>query len=153
MPPLTDSRLFLRDDELDQSVGLILMAQRQLQAAAETARKAAGLSQSELDVLVGMRSFPGRTVGELRGQLCMTAPTFARVLGQLDGRALVRKQRGVVDGRRRQLYLSEAGEALMAAVTEALRGRLRAAYRIAGAENVAGARATLEALVTGDGDG
>jgi DNA-binding MarR family transcriptional regulator len=152
MPPLTDSRLYLRDDELDQSVGLILMAQRQLQVAAEEARKAAGLSQSELDVLLGIRNFPGRTVNELRAQLFMTVPTFARLLGQLEGRALVRKKKSREDGRSRQLYLSEAGLSLIEPVVEALRGRLKTAYRIAGAENVAGARATLDALM-GDGHG
>lgn len=149
-----DSRLFLRDEELDHGVALVLAAQRHLQAAAEAARGEAGLSKSELDVLLAMAAYPGCTVGELRAHLFMTAPTFARLLGRLDGRDLVRKQRGAVDGRRRQLYLNETGDALMAPIADALRERLRTAYRMAGAENVAGARATLDAVTgTGEGDG
>ena len=91
-------------------------------------------------------------VGDLRNRLNMTAPTFARILGRLDGRDLVRKQRGRIDGRQRRLYLSDAADTLMTPIVEALRDRVRTAYRIAGAESVAGARAMLDAL-TGEDNG
>lgn len=145
-----DSRLFLRDEELDHGVALLLAAGRQLRQAAGEARLAAKLSQSELDMLLAMRAHPGSTVSELRDRLNMTQPTFARLLGRLDGRDLVRKQRGRIDGRQRRLYLSDAADSLMTSIVDNLRNRLRSAYRLAGAENVAGARAMLDALTVAE---
>lgn len=152
MVAVMDSRLFLRDEELDQGVALILSAQRQLKAASDEVRREAHLSDSELELLLAMRARPGQTVGALRSQLFMAVPTFARLLGQLDKRDLIRKQRSTSDSRQRQLYLSDAGEVVMAPITEALRTRLRQAYKLAGVENVVGARATLDA-VSGERDG
>ena len=152
MVVMMDSRLFLRDEELDQGVELILAAQRHLRAAADDVRREARLSESELELLLAMRAKPGQTVGALRSHLFMAVPTFARLLGQLDKRNLIHKQRGSSDSRQRQLYLSDAGEAMMSPITEALGSRLRQAYKAAGAENVAGTRATLDA-VSGERDG
>ncbi|MEO9971101.1 MAG: MarR family winged helix-turn-helix transcriptional regulator [Hyphomonadaceae bacterium] len=145
-----DRRLFLLDEELDHGVGLILAAERQLRGAVDQVRQAAELSQSEMDVLLAIRAHPGCVVGDLRNRLNMTAPTFARILGRVDGRDLVRKQRGRIDGRQRRLYLSDAADTLMTPIVEALRDRVRTAYRIAGAESVAGARAMLDALTGAD---
>ena len=145
-----DRRLFLRDEELDHGVSLILAAQRQLKATANDVRRTAGLTQSELELLLAIRAWPGRTVGELRDTLFMTVPTFARLLGGLDERGLVRKNRGAIDGRQRQLNLSDAADVLLAPIVDVLRDRLRTAYRLAGAENVAGARAMLDALTGGE---
>ena len=152
MGAMVDSRLFLRDEELDHGVALILSAQRHLKAAVSQVRRQVGLSESELELLLAMRAKPGQTVGWLRGHLFMSVPTFARILGRLDKRDLIRKQRGVSDSRQRQLYLSDAGEKMITPIADVLRSQLREAYKMAGVESVAGARATLDA-VSGGGDG
>lgn len=142
-----EGRLFLRDDELDHSVGLILAAEKQLARAADHAMQSAELSRGAFDLLMGMRARPGLSVGQLRRHLAMTVPTFARLLGQLDKRGLVAKKRAGRDARARLLTLSSEGEALATPIALALREALRPAFRKAGAENVAGARAVLDALM------
>ena len=141
-----DPRLFLRDEELDRGVALIMASERALSQAAEASRKAGALSKTELQALMAIRATPGLTVSELRGKLGATVPTLARILGKLDERGLVRRKKSGQDGRKRKLELSLAGEAVAEPVASAMRNALRAAYRSAGSDQVAGARAVLEAL-------
>ncbi len=142
-----DPRLFLTDHELDRSVGLILSGAGELERTAEAARRSAGVSRSELQVLLALRYRPGRTVSEVRAALGMTVPTFARLIGGLDARGLIARERGAGDGRRRRLSLSDAGMTLTTPLAAALRDRLRLAFRASGPEAVAGARRVLDALV------
>jgi CheY-like chemotaxis protein len=90
-----DPRLFLMDQELDRGVGLLLAGASELTRAAEAARRKAGLSKPEMQILMTIRYWPGlrpsRTCGTLVG---MTVPTFARILGQLDQRSLIEKEVG-----------------------------------------------------------
>lgn len=145
-----DGRLFLRDEELDSGAALILLAEKSLVAAADTAMSEAGLSRGEFDVLMNIRAQPGLAVSEIRARLGMTVPTFARLLGQLDQRNLIDKTRSGRDARARLLHLSADGKALAEPIAEALRRVLRPAFREAGAEQVAGARSLLEALTRED---
>ena len=141
-----DPRLFLRDEELEHGVSLILAGERRLAAASESARKAARLNRTEMQALLAIRSMPGLTVTELRERLAATVPTMARILGKLDTRGLIRRKKSGKDGRQRRLELSLAGEAVTEPLAAAMREVLRTAYRHAGSEQVAGARAVLEAL-------
>lgn len=145
-----EGRLFLRDEELDDGAALILAGQKRLMASAQKAMEAADLNQGAFDLLMGIRAKPGLTVSQMRERLAMTVPTFARLLGQLDKRDLIAKTRSGRDARARLLNLSPAGKALADPIADVLREALRSAYRKAGAENVAGARAVLEALSEGD---
>ncbi len=142
----TDPRLYLRDEELDRGVGLILAGERALAAAAETARLAADLSRSEMQALLAIRYQPGLSVGQLRERIAATVPTLARILGSLDERGLIERPRAGQDRRQRQLALSPSGDALTAPIAAAMRERLKQAYREAGPDQVAGARCLLEAL-------
>ena len=141
-----DPRLFLRDEELDRGVALILAGERALLRAAESSRKSAALNGSEMRALMAIRALPGLTVSDLRTALGATVPTMARILGKLDERGLVRRKKSGQDGRKRKLELSLAGEAVCEPIAAAMRDALRIAYRNAGSDKVAGARAVLEAL-------
>lgn len=151
MTPALGGRLYLRDEELDAGAGLILAAEKRLSGVAEAAMQAAGLNRGGFDLVMGIRAEPGLTGRAMRERLAMTVPTFARLLGELAGRDLIKKTRSIQDGRAQLLYLSEAGEALAEPIAEAMREALRMAYRSVGAEHVGGARAVLEAIVKGDG--
>jgi DNA-binding MarR family transcriptional regulator len=142
-----DPRLFLTDQELDRGAGLLISGANELMRASETARKKAGLSKSEMQILMAIRYRPGLTVSQLRGELGMTVPTFARIIGQLDTRGLIERAREGSDGRRRKLSLSDAGTTLTTPLAIEVRERLRVAFRACGPEAVAGARFLLEALV------
>lgn len=142
-----DPRLFLIEQELDRGAGLLLSGADELSRAAQQAARKSGLNKAEMHVLMSIRYRPGRTVSEVRTQLGMTVPTFARILTQLDRRGLIERERQAADGRRRRLNLSESGEAVTTPVAEAVRERLGMAFRAVGPEAVAGARLLLEALV------
>ena len=141
-----DPRLFLMDQELDRGVGLLMAGGRELMSAAETARRKAGLSKPEMQILISIRYEPGRTVSEMRDSLGMTVPTFARLIGGLDTRGLIAREREERDGRRRTLVLSDAGVTLTTPIAIVLRERLRLAFRAAGPDAVAGMRLALEGL-------
>ncbi|MEO0464918.1 MAG: MarR family transcriptional regulator [Pseudomonadota bacterium] len=144
---MSDTRLYLRDEELDRGVGLILAGERRLADVCETVRKDTGLSRSELQALLAIHYQPGLTVSDLRARLATTVPTCARLLAALDARGLVDREVGGEDRRQRQLRLSAEGLALCDPVAAALRKALSLAYRDAGPERVVGARALLEALI------
>lgn len=142
-----DPRLFLIDQELDRGAGLLISGADELLRAAEPARRKAGLSKAEMQILMTIRYRPGQTVSQVRNALGMTVPTFARIIGLLDTRGLIDRQREGSDGRRRKLSLSDAGTTLTTPIAIELRERLRLAFRASGPEAVAGARVLLEALV------
>ena len=144
-----ESRLFLRDEELERGVGLILAAERRLCTAARKAREMAGLNPSAFQTLMAIRAEPGLSVKALREQLGATVPTLARILGDLDKRNLVERPRALSDGRKRQLVLTPEGAAVTEPAADAMRDALRDAYKQAGAEQVAGAVIFLEALKDG----
>lgn len=141
-----DARLFLTDQELDRGVALMMAGGREMSAVLEDARRTTGLSRAEAQILLAIRHAPGVTVGELREALAMTVPTFARLIGELDKRGLVARDRARTDRRRRHLTLSDAGMTLTTPIAIKLRDRLRAAYRAAGPDAVAGASLLLDAL-------
>lgn len=142
-----DPRLFLTDQELDRSAGLLISGADELMRVAESSRKSIGLSKPELQILMAIRYRPGQSISQLRTHLGMTTPTFARLLGQLDARGLIARQKEGSDGRRRRLSLSDAGTKLTEPMANEVRERLRLAFRASGPEAVSGARTLLEALL------
>ncbi len=77
----------------------------------------------------------------------MTKQSLNRVLRTLIDDGLVRSEKGRVDGRERHLYLTPKGAELERALSDAQRARMRAAYRAAGPQAVAGFRQVLEAMM------
>ncbi|WP_018148068.1 MarR family winged helix-turn-helix transcriptional regulator [Henriciella marina] len=141
-----DPRLFLREEELDNGIALLLASERIIGEITRKAKRQTGLNASSMRLLMTIRFEPGLTVSELRNLTGATTPTIARLLGELDKQNLVVKTQGGRDARRRRLTLSPEGELLMRPLVEQLRTALREAYRDAGATAVAGTRAVLEAL-------
>ena len=70
-----------------------------------------------------------------------------RVLRTLIADGLVQSTVGRNDKRERHLHLTQAGQALEQQLSDAQRARLRAAFRDAGPEAVAGFRKVLEAMM------
>ncbi|WP_300380077.1 hypothetical protein [Henriciella sp.] len=141
-----DPRLFLREEELDNGIALLLASERAVSAALRRNQDRTGLNMPSLRLMITIRFQPGLTVSELRDLTGATTPTLARLLGELDKLHLINKQPGGRDARRRRLSLSDEGEELLTPVISDLRAGLREAYREAGASAVAGTRSVLEAL-------
>ncbi|MFD2439085.1 MarR family winged helix-turn-helix transcriptional regulator [Paracoccus kondratievae] len=90
---------------------------------------------------------PGLTVTALLDVLGVTKQSLNRVLRTLIEDGLVESRIGRRDRRERQLYLTEKGALLERRLSEAQRARMRAAYRAAGPQAVAGFRQVLEAMM------
>ncbi len=86
-------------------------------------------------------------MNNLLGILGVTKQSLNRVLRALIEDGLVESRIGTRDKRERHLFLTEAGAALERALSDAQRARMRAAYRVAGPEAVAGFRTVLEAMM------
>ncbi len=147
-PRPTEGRLFLRDEELETGVGLVLFAEKRLMRAVQPFLEGQDLNRPAFEVLVAIATAPDQTIQHMRERLDMTVPTFARIIGQLDRQGLIAKGKSLQDGRARTLTLSAAGQRLMRPVIAKLRDIMRAAYRQVGAEQVVGAKAVLEAVMT-----
>ena len=146
--PGFDPRLFLRDEELDYGIALLLAGERTLMKAAAEIADAFELPQLAARVLITIRFQPGQTVTQLREQLHATTPTLARILSDLDRRGLIERRRSEIGDRRtRCLFLSHEGKRVTDPATLSMRAHLRAAYRSAGSGAVSGVRAVLEALI------
>ena len=90
---------------------------------------------------------PSTTVNNLLAILGVTKQSLNRVLRALVEDGLVRSEVGKRDKRERHLFLTGAGEDLERKLSDAQRDRMRAAYRSAGPDAVAGFRQVLEAMM------
>ncbi len=90
---------------------------------------------------------PGTTVNNLLNILGVTKQSLNRVLRALIEDGLVESRIGTRDKRERHLYLTDKGAALEHELGTAQRARMRAAYRAAGPNAVAGFRTVLEAMM------
>ena len=141
-------RLFLRDEELDYGIALLLAGERALMKASGEIARDFSLPSLAARVLITVRFQPGQSVNTLREQLDATTPTFARIIADLEKRGLLeRRQSAQGDRRTRKLFLSHEGKRVTDPATIAMRDRLRQAYRTAGSGAVGGARSVLEALI------
>ena len=146
--PGFDPRLFLKDEELDYGIALLLAGERALMKAAGDIARSFDLPMLAARTLITIRFQPGQSVNRLRDQLDATTQTYARIIADLEKQGLIeRRQSDEGDRRMRQLYLSHEGKQMTDPATIVMRNRLRHAYRTAGSGAVGGARAVLEALL------
>ena len=148
-PP--DPRLILHEGELDAGLELLLLAEASLWASVDQGLEAegVGLGRSHWRAAFLLRRRPGIGVQELAHLTSLSKQAASRILADLEGKGLVEKQAGDLDGRRRSATLTARGEAFEAAISERLRGQLTRAYRTGGLDGVAGARAILGAMAGG----
>ncbi|MEL7113710.1 MAG: MarR family winged helix-turn-helix transcriptional regulator [Pseudomonadota bacterium] len=146
--PGFDPRLFLKDEELDYGIALLLAGERALMKASGEIARTHAMPLLAARTLVTIRFQPGQTVNHLREQLDSTTPTFARIIGDLNKQGLIERRKSESGDRRtRQLYLSLEGKRVTDPAAIAMRDRLRRAYRAAGSGAVGGVRSVLEALL------
>lgn len=146
--PGFDPRLFLRDEELDYGIALLLASERALMKAAREISREFGMPLLAAQTLLTIRFQPGHAVNHLCEQLDATTPTFARIIADLEKRGLIERRKSEAGDRRvRLLYLSHEGKRVTDPATLDMRDKLRKAYRSAGASAVGGVRSVLEALL------
>jgi DNA-binding MarR family transcriptional regulator len=142
-----DARLILREEELDASIELFILAEAALWSTAEAALQdhPSGLGRGHYRAALLIKRRPGIGVQELAALTGLSKQGASRILADLVGAGFVETAPGKGDGRRRPARLTETGLAFEARVSERLRGHLALAYRSGGLDAVAGARRILAA--------
>lgn len=146
-PNRSEQLLFLTDDQLRQGIELMFFAYRGFTADPDRilAGRAYGRAHHRAIHFINRR--PGLMVNDLLVILGVTKQSLNRVLRQLVEDGLVESRIGRRDRRERNLFLTEAGQALEQELSAAQRRRMRAAFSNAGPEAVHGFRKVLEQMI------
>lgn len=139
--------LFLTDEQLRKGIEAMFFAYRGFTADPDRILADMAYGRAHHRAIHFINRSPGTTVNNLLAILGVTKQSLNRVLRALVEDGLVRSEVGQRDKRERHLFLTDAGEALERTLSDAQRDRMRAAYRAAGPEAVAGFRQVLEAMM------
>lgn len=146
-PQSGQSLLFLTDEQLRKGIEAMFFAYRGFTADPDRILAEKRYGRAHHRAIHFIHRSPGTTVNNLLSILGVTKQSLNRVLRALIEDGLVSNTVGKKDKRERHLTLTEAGEALEKTLSTAQRERMRAAYRSAGPEAVAGFRKVLEAMM------
>ncbi|OAN67856.1 MarR family transcriptional regulator [Sulfitobacter sp. EhC04] len=142
-----ENLLFLTDEQLRQGSEAMFFAYRGFTADPDRILMDLAYGRAHHRAIHFINRAPGTTVNNLLNILGVTKQSLNRVLRTLIADGLVESKVGRNDKRERHLHLTDAGKALERQLSDAQRARLRAAYREAGPEAVAGFRKVLEAMM------
>jgi DNA-binding MarR family transcriptional regulator len=142
-----ESLLFLTDEQLRKGIEAMFFAYRGFTADPDRILSGMDYGRAHHRAVHFIHRSPGTTVSNLLTILGVTKQSLNRVLRTLIDDGLVRSEKGRVDGRERHLHLTPKGQELERALSDAQRARMRAAYRAAGPQAVAGFRQVLEAMM------
>ncbi|PTV96507.1 MarR family transcriptional regulator [Rhodobacter aestuarii] len=145
-----ETLLFLTDEQLRKGIEAMFFAYRGFTADPDRILEKHNYGRAHHRAIHFINREPGLTVTTLISVLGVTKQSLNRVLRTLIEDGLVESRVGNRDKRERNLYLTEAGAELEHELSKAQRGRMRAAYRAAGPQAVAGFRQVLEAMMDPD---
>lgn len=141
------SLLFLTDEQLRQGIEAMFFAYRGFTADPDRILADMDYGRAHHRAVHFINRAPGTKVSNLLDILGVTKQSLNRVLRKLIEDGLVQSRVGRTDKRERHLYLTDDGRALERQLSDAQRARMRAAYRDAGPDAVAGFRKVLEAMM------
>ncbi|OWU86252.1 MarR family transcriptional regulator [Oceanicola sp. 22II-s10i] len=142
-----DALLFLTDEQLRQGIEAMFFAYRGFTAAPDAILEGLDYGRAHHRALHFIARVPGMNVKRLLEILGVTKQSLNRVLRTLIEDGLVESRVGTSDKRERHLFLTETGADLESRLSDAQRRQMRAAYRHAGPDAVAGFRQVLEAMM------
>ena len=148
--PGGEALLFLTDEQLRRGIEAMFFAYRAFTADPDRILAERGYGRAHHRALHFVHRSPGIRVADLMDILGVTKQSLNRVLRALVEDGLVESRPGTRDRRERRLRVTPAGAALEAELSEAQRGRMRAAFREAGPGAVQGFRTVLEAMMDPD---
>lgn len=146
----SEGLLFLTDEQLRQGIEAMFFAYRGFTADPDRILAGMAYGRAHHRAIHFIARAPGTTVNNLLEILGVTKQSLNRVLRTLVDDGLVVAEVGKTDRRERNLYLTQQGAALERRLSDAQRARMRAAFRQAGPEAVAGFRTVLEAMMDPD---
>ncbi|MFP1642951.1 MarR family winged helix-turn-helix transcriptional regulator [Pontitalea aquivivens] len=142
-----EALLFLTDEQLRRGIEAMFFAYRGFTADPDKILEQMSYGRAHHRAMHFINRQPGLTVTTLLSVLGVTKQSLNRVLRTLIEDGLVENRVGRKDKRERHLFLTAKGADLERELSEAQRGRMRAAYRSAGPQAVAGFRQVLEAMM------
>ncbi len=142
-----ESLLFLTDEQLRKGIEAMFFAYRGFTADPDRLLADHAYGRAHHRALHFIGRCPGTTVNNLLTILSVTKQSLNRVLRTLVDDGLVESRVGNRDKRERHLTLTRRGAELEQQLSEVQRERMRAAYRAAGPDAVAGFRRVLEAMM------
>ena len=142
-----ENLLFLTDEQLRKGIEAMFFAYRGFTADPDRILDELAYGRAHHRALHFINRSRGTTVNNLLAVLGVTKQSLNRVLRTLIEDGLGESRVGREDRRERHLYLTPAGAELERQLSEAQRARMRAAYRAAGPQAVAGFRQVLEAMM------
>ncbi|MGC1497322.1 MAG: MarR family transcriptional regulator [Sulfitobacter sp.] len=142
-----ESLLFLTDEQLRQGTEAMFFAYRGFTADPDRILVDLAYGRAHHRAVHFINRAPGTTVNNLLNILGVTKQSLNRVLRTLISDGLVVSKVGRNDKRERHLFLTDDGRALEQKLSDAQRARMRAAFRDAGPDAVAGFRTVLEAMM------
>ena len=145
--PGGETLLFLTDEQLRKGIEAMFFAYRGFTADPDRILDQHDYGRAHHRAIHFINREPGLTVTTLISVLGVTKQSLNRVLRTLIDDGLVESRVGRRDKRERHLHLTDKGAALERELSEAQRVRMRAAYRAAGPQAVAGFRQVLEAMM------
>ncbi|MEP2919524.1 MarR family transcriptional regulator [Sulfitobacter sp.] len=145
-----EALLFLTDEQLRQGIEAMFFAYRGFTADPDRILSDLAYGRAHHRALHFIGRAPGTTVNNLLNILGVTKQSLNRVLRTLIADGLVQSAVGRQDKRERHLNLTQEGRTLEQTLSDAQRARMRAAYRDAGPDAVAGFRTVLEAMMDGE---
>jgi DNA-binding MarR family transcriptional regulator len=148
--PSSESLLFLTDEQLRKGIEAMFFAYRAFTSDPDRILETKDYGRAHHRAIHFINRQPGLTVNGLLGVLGVTKQSLNRVLRSLIADGLVESRVGRKDKRERHLFLTTTGQALERELSDAQRARMRAAYRAAGPQAVAGFRQVLEAMMDPD---
>jgi DNA-binding MarR family transcriptional regulator len=145
-----ENLLYLTDEQLRKGIEAMFFAYRGFTADPDRILATMDYGRAHHRAIHFIHRSPGTTVSNLLTILGVTKQSLNRVLRTLVEDGLVEARVGRRDKRERHLFLTERGAELERALSDAQRARMRAAYRAAGPQAVAGFRQVLEAMMDPD---
>ena len=145
--PSGENLLFLTDEQLRKGIEAMFFAYRGFTADPDRILEGMDYGRAHHRAIHFIHRSPGTTVSNLLTILGVTKQSLNRVLRALIEEGLVEARVGRRDKRERHLHLTAKGQELERELSDAQRARMRAAYRAAGPQAVAGFRQVLEAMM------
>ncbi|WGH77390.1 MarR family winged helix-turn-helix transcriptional regulator [Jannaschia ovalis] len=146
----SENLLFLTDEQLRRAIEAMFFAYRGFTADPDRILAGKGYGRAHHRAIHFIHRMPGTTVNNLLSILGVTKQSLNRVLRTLVEDGLVDSRVGERDRRERHLHLTPEGAALERELSDAQRTRMRAAFREAGPQAVAGFRQVLEHMMDPD---
>ncbi|MHA1598045.1 MAG: MarR family winged helix-turn-helix transcriptional regulator, partial [Alphaproteobacteria bacterium] len=147
---MTDSKQPMNEQALRQAIELMFFAYRDFTAEPDAILADYGLSRAHHRVIYFVGRSPGIAVNQLLDTLRITKQSLARVLRQLVDEGFIEQRMDAFDGRRRLLFLLEAGQRLEQKLTECQARRIASAYADAGDGAADSFRAVLRGIINED---